>query len=60
MISVTPSKTLILGFHFSKFGCCKPTTFPKELHHGSVLSLANFFRNDKKKLLLVNSSENTK
>ena len=41
MISVIPRKTLIAGFHFSKFGCCKPMTFPKELHHGC---LANFFR----------------
>ena len=48
MISVTPRKTLILGFHFSKFGCCKPTTFPKELHHGCFSSSVNFFRIDKK------------
>ena len=26
MISVIPRKTLIVGFHFRKFGCCKPTS----------------------------------
>ena len=51
MISVTLSKALILGFHFSKFLCYKPTTFPKELHRGSLLSSANFFRIDKKTTL---------
>ena len=51
MMSVTPRKTLILGSHFSKFGCCRPTTFSKELHHSSFWSLANFFRIDKKTTL---------
>ena len=26
---VIPRKTLIAGFHFGKFGCCEPTTFPE-------------------------------
>ena len=26
MISVIPRKTVIVGFHFRKFGCCKPTS----------------------------------
>ena len=29
MISVIPRKTLIVGFHFSKLGCCKPAIFQK-------------------------------
>ena len=47
MISVIPRKTLIVGFHLSKCGCCRATTFPKILHHGGFFwSLANFFRID--------------
>ena len=29
MISVIPRKTLLVEFHFSKFGCCKPIILPK-------------------------------
>ena len=31
IISIIARKTLILGFQFSKFGCCKPTTLPNKI-----------------------------
>ena len=45
MISVIPKKTLIVGFHFSKFGCCKPI-LPESTPLQSFFfsSLANFLR----------------
>ena len=44
MISVVIlRKTLIVGFHFSKFGCCKPTTFQKKLHRGFLFGVWRFF-----------------
>ena len=40
-------KILIVGFHFSKFVCCKPTTLSEKIHHAFYLwSLASFFRVD--------------
>ena len=48
---ISERKILILGFPFSKSGCFKPSTFSKELHHGSFLSLVNFFRTDKRTTL---------
>ena len=57
MISVIPRKTLIVGFHCSKFGCCKPTTFLKKLHHGFFfflgVSSGEFLQNRHKQQLLV-------
>ena len=38
-------RSQIVGFHFNKFGCCKPTTFPKVLHHGYFLEFGEFFQN---------------
>ena len=38
-------RSQIVGFHFNKFGCCKPTTFPKVLHHGCFLEFGEFFQN---------------
>ena len=49
MISLILMKSLIVGFHFSKFGGCNPTTFPEKLHHSFLRrSFANFFGIDKK------------
>ena len=48
MKSVTPKKIITVGLHFSKLGCCKPITFPKELHHKFFWSLAMFLRIDLK------------
>ena len=59
MMTVIPRKTLIVWLIFSKFGCCKPTTFPKKLLHSLFFSeFGEFFYNWHKKQLLVNSSEN--
>ena len=46
MISVIRREALIVGFQFSKSGCCNPTAIPKKLHHGYFCRLANFFRID--------------
>ena len=56
MISVTLSKTLILGFHFSKFLCCNPTTFQKS-STAVLFWVRQTFSELTKILLLVNSSE---
>ena len=52
----------IVGFHFSKFGCCKPTTLPKKLHHGycCFFEFGEFSQNRHKEQLLLNSSEHIK
>ena len=48
VISVIPRKMLIVGFHFSKFGCCTKSTPSQYVVVVVVvfvfLSLANFFR----------------
>ena len=65
MISVIPRKTLIVGFHFNKLGCCKPTTFPTPPRFFFLLfvfffKFGDFFQNRNREQLLVNSSENIK
>ena len=35
----TISENIYQGFHFRKFGCCKPKTFPKKLHHGFLVGV---------------------
>ena len=55
MISLIPRKTLIVGF--SKFGCCKPTTLLKKLHHSFVFEFCEFSQNRNKEQLLLNTSE---
>ena len=32
MIGLIPWKTYVVGFHLSKFGCCKPTNLPTKLY----------------------------
>ena len=39
-----PRKTLVAGFHFSKFRCCKPTTFPKNSNN-FFLEFGKLFHN---------------
>ena len=58
MMPVIPRKTLIVGFNFSKFGCCKPTTFPKRAAPRLFfLKFAEFFQNRHKEQLLVNIAQ---
>ena len=53
MIGSIPRITHIVGFHFSKFGCCKPATLPTKLFSGFFLwSLAqNILSNEVKQVL---------
>ena len=61
MISVITKKTLIVGFQFNKYGCCKPTPLLKQLHHGYIFFLVDFLRTGRhKEQLLLNSSDHTK
>ena len=42
MISVIPRKTLIVGFHFRKFGCCNPTSL-KTFHYSFLFYFIYLF-----------------
>ena len=60
MILVIPRETPFAGFHFSKFGCCKPTTYAKKLYYRVFLflELGEFLQNRHKEQPFLNSSEN--